>query len=124
MRNFSLILIKLIRGFYLHQRLLGACAVLFGVLFAFCVLVFFGASATKITYLIGYISLIAALFISLFSYLNRRQGLGVDIAEGWVLRGKIWSDFLSLIYAAMLLLFLGVVAAFSYFLVILVVLLI
>ena len=105
MRNFSLILIKFIRGFDLRQRLLGACAVLFVVVFAFCVLVFFGASATKITYLIGYVSLTAAIFISLFSYLNRRQGLGVDIAEVWVLRGKIWSDFSLLIFAAMLLFF-------------------
>ncbi len=108
----------------MHQRLAGMCAMLFGILFAIGVIAFFGTAAKQITYLIGYFSLAAAAFVSLFSYLSRRKGLGVDVAQDWMLRGD-WRSHVSLIFFSLILIFfLEIVAAFFYFLTVFIVLVI
>ncbi len=116
MQYLPILLLKFIRRFYKRQRLASICALLIGALFAAGVLVFLSAAAKQITYLIGYLSLAAAAFLLLFSYLNRRQGLGVDVARGWILRGGWDSHVLLIFFSLTLVLFLGIVAAFSYFL--------
>lgn len=114
MQNYSVSLIRFIRCIYLHQKLAGICALLFGAFFAVFVLIMFGNSIRKITYLIRCISLAAAAVLSLYSYLNRRRGVDVGIAENWALRGDGSSHLLLLLYALTIVLFLGVIAASSY----------